>query len=196
MFNEDRKKESAWALFGEFFLSALVMAGILLSIRVFVIQPYVVEGQSMDPTFVNNEYILVEKLSFKLREPKRGEVAIINPDLKMPDLSYIKRIIGLPNERLVIENSHVAIYSQDHPQGMILDEPYLAPSTKTYVKNDSSRKLDVSLGPNEYFVMGDNRANSLDSRTIGVLKQDQLVGRAKFIVFPTAYAGSIPDPSY
>ncbi len=187
---------SLWMAVFDFIKAAAFMGALVLALRLFVVQPYIVQGKSMEPTFKDSEYIVVDKLTYRLRDPHRGEVVILNPDLNMPDLSYIKRVIGLPGERIVIENGKVKIYSAEFPKGWEVDEKYLNSGTKTTIQNSEDRRMDVTLGPDEYFVMGDNRANSLDSRTIGPMSKSHIVGKAKFIVLPVANAGSVPEVKY
>jgi len=175
----------------EFLSSALVMVAVVLGIRAFVIQPFRVDGQSMEPTLENREYILVDKLSFRLRQPKRDDVVIFNPDKSRPELAYVKRVIGLPGDRVVVAGGRVKIYDDQYPSGQVINEPYLAPGTQTLVDNDLSHKLDLTLGPNQYFLLGDNRQHSYDSRALGVVDQSQLVGKAGFIILPVSAAGSV-----
>lgn len=175
----------------EFLSSALVMVAIVLGIRAFVIQPFRVDGQSMEPTLENREYILVDKLSFHLRQPKRDDVVIFNPDKSRPELAYVKRVIGLPGDRVIVAGGRVKIYDDQFPGGKVIDEPYLAPGTATLVDNDPSHKLDITLGPKQYFLLGDNREHSYDSRALGVVDKTQLVGRAGFVILPVSAAGSV-----
>jgi signal peptidase I len=103
----------------------------------------------MEPTLFSGEYIIVDKISYRFTPPKRGDVVVLNPDSKMPDLSYIKRIIGLPGEKVIIENGIVKIVSGDKEE--VLREPYLGHNNKTYT-NTFQDRLVVNLGENEYFV--------------------------------------------
>lgn len=175
----------------DFLSSTLLMVAIVLALRFFVIQPFRVDGASMEPTLADREYILVDKVSYRLHPPKHGDIVIFNPKPDQPDLSYIKRMIGLPGERVVIANGQVTVYNDQHPGGEQLDERYLAKSRETFVQSDPGRKIDVTLGPNEYFVLGDNREHSYDSRSLGAIQQSQLVGRARFIILPVSAAGEL-----
>ena len=149
----------------------LISLAIILPIRYFLIQPFYVKGASMEPTFMDREYLIIDEISFRTRKPERGEVVVFRYPVD-PRQYFIKRIIGLPGETVSIVNDSITIKNADHPDGVKLDESsYLSPSVMTY--GDKS----VKLGPDEYFVMGDNRTSSLDSRIFGPLKSSFIVGR-------------------
>lgn len=157
--------------------SAALSLIIILPIRFFIIQPFFVKGQSMEPNFHENDYLIVDELSFKLREPQRGEVVVLRSPFDK-NYFFIKRIIGLPNETISVKNGEVWIYSEDYPQGKILDEAYLENNEIT----DGS--LEVKIGPDQYFVMGDNRRYSYDSRRWGLLNENDLIGRVWLRLWP------------
>ena len=164
--------------FGKIFFVILFFVIIL---RYFLIQPYIVDGESMMPYFVNNEYVLAEKISYTVGELQRGEVVVFKYP-RDPSFSYIKRVIGLPNETVVIENNQVIIINDANPEGFTLDESYLKDGveTKTYEKERFERKLY----DNEYFVMGDNRSHSSDSREWGTLPKNNIMGRVWLTLAP------------
>lgn len=144
-------------------------------LRLFVIDPFLVHGSSMEPTFKEGNYVIVDKLTYKMREPKRGDVIIF--DAPTNDNRYfIKRVIGLPGERIVVDGSTVQIFNSQFPDGFIINEPYV-----TY---ESARISDITLRPDEYFVMGDNREASSDSRIWGPLKKEAITGRALIRLLP------------
>ncbi len=158
-----------------FWTKIVVFMLIVIGLRLFVIDPFLVNGSSMEPTFDNSDYVIVDKLSYGLRMPKRGEVIVF--DAPTNDGRYfIKRIIGLPGERILVNGSSVTIFNAEHPEGFIADE--------TYVKFPSNRKADRTLAVDEYFVMGDNREVSSDSRIWGALKRDAIEGRALIRLLP------------
>lgn len=169
-----------------YFLWDLLKTGIVVfviafSIRYFLIQPFVVEGSSMMPNFVDTEYLLAEKLTFSLEQPLRGDVAIFKYP-KNPSVNFIKRIIGLPGETVTIENSTVKIINNDHPDGFVLNEKsYLPAGAQTLT---GEKVFSATLQDNEYFVMGDNREHSSDSREWGILPKGNIIGRAWLIVKP------------
>lgn len=149
--------------------------------QIFIIQPFIVDGGSMLPTFHNKEFLLVDKLSYRIGVPHRGDVAIfklyeggVNPYIGK---YLIKRIIGLPGERVVVQNGETIIYNKENPQGFKLDESYV-----TY--KDLNKNVDVSLDNNHYFMMGDNRAQSYDSRDWGPLNKADMKGQVLFRVYP------------
>ncbi len=155
--------------------TGLVVFIIAFILRYFVIQPYIVDGQSMMPNYENNEYLLAEKTSYMFGQPKRGDVVVFRYP-KNPSLNYIKRIIGLPGETVSIKNNTVTIINIDNPNGLTLKEDYLPKTTKTEI--GSGQTLTKKLNENEYFVMGDNREGSSDSREWGALPRANIAGRS------------------
>lgn len=165
----------------QFVLLALI---IVLPIRWFIAQPFIVSGASMESTFHNNEYLIVDQLTYHLREPERGEVII----LRFPNdhsKFFIKRIIGLPGETVEIEGSRVTIKNDEDTDGFVLSEPYIASMTGP---NHQIKKL----GADEYFVMGDNRDHSSDSRAWGALKREEIIGRAWIRLLPPNRLSFLP----
>lgn len=165
----------------------IIALAIVIPIRYFLFQPFLVKGQSMEPNFEDGDYLIVDEISYRLRDPQRGEVIVF----KSPqDLSqrFIKRIIGLPGETIEIKNGKVKIF-QDN-QSQILDEKYL--SFSVYTSGD----IRVVLGENEYFVLGDNRDFSFDSRRFGPLSAKKIIGRVFLRAWPFATFSKIEVPSY
>ena len=170
----------------EFAKIILVSLAIVLPIRFFVAQPFIVRGASMEPTFQDGEYLIIDELSYFLRAPEREEVIVFRYP-EDPSLFFIKRIIGLPGETVVIQNGKVAIQNEEHPNGVLLEEPYLPPLLETA---PNARR---SLGAGEYFVLGDNRRESSDSRQWGVLSERFLVGRTLVRLWPFGEAGVVTN---
>lgn len=166
-----KEKSFLWELI-EFAAIALF---IVVPFRYFIAQPFVVNGASMDPTFENGQYLIVDQLSYRFEEPERGSVIIFRYP-KDPSKFFIKRVIGLPGETVRITNGTVAIINNEHPDGFILEEDYIK-----YKKSDTSEK---KLSETEYFVMGDNRYGSADSRSWGPLPKEDIVGRPLLRLFP------------
>lgn len=167
----------------------VIALAIIIPIRTFVLQPFYVKGASMEPTFRDNEYLIIDELSYRLHEPKRGDVVV----LRNPTLGefLIKRLIGLPGERLVVNDGFIVVYSTQYPDGMRLDESsYLSSSVTTF------GNLDVTLGEKQYFVMGDNRAASLDSRSFGPIPRKDIVGRTAVRAWPISRAGTFSTPEF
>jgi len=154
----------------------LIALVIVIPIRIFVAQPFIVSGTSMDPTFTNTDYLIVDQLSYRFNEPQRLDVVIFRYP-KDPKRFFIKRIVGLPGETVTINAGAVTI---DSPElgPFDLEEPYV-----THVKIDSN---NLTLGEDEYYVLGDNRASSLDSRVWGALEKDYILGKAYLRLFPTS----------
>ncbi|MEK7626993.1 MAG: signal peptidase I [Patescibacteria group bacterium] len=147
---------------------------IIVPIRYFVVQPFFVKGASMEPNFNDGEYIIIDEISYNFKEPKRGEIIVF----KYPnDISqyYIKRIIGLPGENIKINNKKVFLVSNG--KEMEIRENYLGDII-------TNADTNVKLGANEYFVMGDNRTKSFDSRQWGPLLKKYIIGKVWIRVFP------------
>lgn len=156
---------------------------IVVPIRVFIAQPFVVEGLSMYPTFGDKDYLIVDEISYRLGEPERGDVVIFRYPGN-PSIFYVKRIIGLPGETVRIERGNVAITRADGT-ALSFEEPYVVAEDATYT-------LTSTLGADQYFVMGDNRPKSSDSRVWGPLPKEDIIGRAYLRVFPFDRAGFSP----
>ena len=165
----------------------LISAAVVLPIRYFIAQPFVVRGASMEPNFSDREYLVIDEVSYYFREPERGETIVFRYP-RDPRQFFIKRIIGLPEERVDIKNGRVVIFSPAYPDGFTLQEQYLDPPDRM-----TGPDADINLGRAEYFVMGDNRDFSSDSRLWGALNQDLVVGRAVFRAWPFAKFGPVAD---
>jgi signal peptidase I len=168
--NEPRRSSFAEYLLATFdFIKTVVVVIILaLIIRLFIIQPFIVEGQSMEPSFKNNDYLITEKITYKFRAPERGEVIIFHPPGN-PSVNYIKRVVGLPGDTITIQDGSVYI------NGKQILEPYLNSNKET--KSSSSEKYTLTLKENEYYVLGDNRTQSRDSRELGPIPSANIVSR-------------------
>ncbi|MBI2475985.1 MAG: signal peptidase I [Candidatus Taylorbacteria bacterium] len=167
----DPKQESWW----DIVKFALITAAIVLPIRFFIAQPFMVSGPSMEPTFSNHDYLIVDEISYRFEKPKRGEVIIFNrPEEKK---YLIKRIIGLPGETLELEGDTITVKNAERPEGFTLDQTFV-------VNKKSEPKLTVILDNEHYFVLGDNRSVSYDSRGWGPLDAKNIVGRALLRLYP------------
>lgn len=162
---------------------ALIALLIVLPIRIFIAQPFIVSGASMQDTFHNSEYLIVDQLTYRFHQPERGDVVIFRYP-RDPSKFFIKRIIGLPGDTISIENGTVRIQNETHPDGFVLDEPYTSSETSSYGAQ--------TLGTDEYFVMGDNRDASSDSRVWGTLDEGSIIGRAFLRLFPLDRAAVFP----
>jgi len=159
----------------KFFILAVV---VVMPIRFFVAQPFIVQGHSMDKTFATGEYLIVDEISYRFNKPERGDVIVLHYP-RNTNIFFIKRIIGLPGETLTIKNGKVSISEKENSTPLVLDEPYV-----TFLKTDGTDDEVVVLGEGEYFVMGDNRASSSDSREWGILPENLIVGKTFLRLFP------------
>ena len=148
-----------------------VSLAIIIPVRYFLIQPFYVEGASMEPSFYDHEYLIIDELSYRFSEPARGDIIVFKYP-KDPTLFFIKRVVGLPGEKVEVRDGYVFVYSLDGTKKYLLDElNYLPENTKT--QGDRA----WTLGAEEYYVLGDNREHSLDSRSFGPVKREFVVGR-------------------
>lgn len=154
----------------------VISLAIILPVRYFLVQPFFVIGASMEPNFQSGDYLIIDELSYQLRQPERGEVVVFKYPLN-PKEYYIKRIIGAPGETVIVKNGKITIKNEKNPEGFLLDE-------SMYINEYTSHDTERTLGGNEYFVLGDNRDASSDSRTWGSVPENLIVGRAWVRVFP------------
>lgn len=167
-------------------LYTVIALGLALFIRFFIAAPYLVDGASMEPTFYNAHYLVVDRVSYELGDPARGDVMVFDLP-ENPSKSLIKRAIGLPGETVILKTDSITIQNAEHPEGFVLDEPYLDPINRTGIV-----ELKVTLGEDEYFVLGDNRRVSSDSRVWGTLPRENIVGRVFLRLFPFNTIGVFP----
>ncbi len=157
---------------------------IVVPIRLFIAQPFIVSGASMEDTFHDGQYLIVDQISYYLHSPERGDVVVFRYP-RDPSKYFIKRVIGVPGDTVTIEGATVSIANNDHVAGIVLDEPYV----------DAMKPgptVIQELGEREYFVMGDNRDQSSDSRVWGVLQQENIIGRAFLRLFPPSTIDIMP----
>ena len=176
-------RESSENFFTELLKFVLIAAAIVFPIRLFIAQPFIVSGASMDPTFHNGQYLIVDELSYRLQNPARGDVIIFRYP-KNPKEFFIKRIIGLPTETVSIDGNAITVTKADGSK-ISLSEPYV-------VNHGNGSTQSYPLRAGEYFVMGDNRPESSDSRVWGVLPRDNIVGRAFVRLLPFDLIGFFP----
>ena len=170
------------------FIKIIVIALIIvLPIRYFIFQPFIVKGDSMVPNFHSGDYLIVDEISYRFVNPQRGDVVVLKYPLDMTQ-RFIKRIIGLPGETVDINHGKVTI-AHDGKE-VVVDETYLPKDLVT------DGNIHVTLGQDQYFVMGDNRQFSYDSRRWGLLPRGDIIGRALFRIFPVTSMSYIHEPSY
>ncbi len=155
----------------------LIALLIVIPIRVFVIQPFIVYGSSMEPNFYSRDYLIIDEISYRFRSPLRYEVIVFKAP-NQPSHYYIKRIIGLPNEKIEIKDNKIVI-TDVKGETFELEEKYLKGENV-----NTSGSLSLELGSNQYFVLGDNRSASYDSRNWGPLNKDLIIGRVWLRLWP------------
>ena len=166
---------------------------IIITIRYFLIQPFYVKGASMEPNFYDHEYLIIDEISYRFKDPGRGDIVVFRYPVN-PQEYFIKRIVALPGEKVQIKDGKVYIYDDNYTglDGTVLDELYLGDGVKTYSLSDET----VSLGEDEYFVLGDNRNSSKDSRSFGAVNQSFITGKVLLRGWPFDRINLFQTPEY
>lgn len=172
--SKEKEKGNFWKELGKLIILALV---VVVPFRLYIAQPFIVDGASMEPTFHTGNYLIVDEITYRFREPERGSVLVFKYP-KDPDKHFIKRVIGLPGELVSIQDGVVTITSNKYPSGLVLEEPY--------IEFEKKESLKYTLGRGEYFVMGDNRLASADSRIWGAVPKTNIIGRPILRFYPPA----------
>jgi signal peptidase I len=176
-----------------FFLDILEVVVFAIAIFLFmyllVLQPHKIKGSSMEPNFPNGEYLLTDKVTYRFKDPKRGDVVVFQAPLSESD-EFIKRIIALPNERISVREGKVFI------NGLLLRETYLSDTVKTDPGSFLSDAKEVLIPEDHYVVFGDNRVASSDSRIWGFVHKDRITGRAWVVYWPPQSTGLIEAVYY
>jgi signal peptidase I len=205
-FTREDQKNIAWQI-------AKTIGGLLLAlviIRFYIFQPFTITGSSMEPSFYDEEYIIVDELSYSFGSPKRGDVVVFrHPEpacnehietsyihrvfIQGPCSNYIKRVIGVPGDTLSIKDGKISVSNEEWPNGKLLTESYVLGSNIPTLGNQT-----VNLGEDEYYVLGDNRGPnaSSDSREWGALPESHIVGKAFVILLPTDSFDFVERPEY
>lgn len=181
-------KRAVIALF-DFLQSIVVMLAVMVMIYLFVMSPQEIDGASMEPNFHDGEYILTNKIEYKLNVPQRGDVVIFKSPIN-PQRDYIKRIVALPGERIRL--SHNTIYINDQP----LHEPYIPENIYTVQGSYLKDNNEIVIPQDKYFVLGDNRQHSSDSREFGPIEKTEFIGKAYLRYWPFTRFGILPRPEY
>jgi len=164
----------------------LIAIAIVIPIRMYVAQPFIVSGASMDPTFTSGQYLIVDQLTYHFQDPKRDDVVIFRYPLN-PETFFIKRIIGLPGETVTLKSGKITVVNKEHPEGIEIDDSHITESRRTAGDN-----FTITLRDTEYFVMGDNRRESSDSRVWGPLERKYIVGRPLIRLYPPTKLALFP----
>jgi len=178
----------------DIFETLVIALSIFLIVYLFLMQPHQVNGQSMIPNFESGDYVLTDKISYRLGEPQRGDVVVFHAPSSAhcpqgTGCDFIKRVVGLPGELIEIKNSQIFVNSESLGEVYVPDE--FQTEAGSFTKNKS-----VSLGDNQYFVVGDNRPHSSDSRVWGPIDKSMIVGKAFFRYWPPETMGVIESIRY
>jgi signal peptidase I len=168
-----------------------ISLAIIIPIRYYVIQPFYVKGASMEPTFYDHEYLIIDEISYRFNQPQRGDIVVFKYP-RDPKEYFIKRIIGLPGEKITFKDGSVFIYNNEHPEGFVLPEEYLSSDLQTLASNDET----INLSRDEFYVLGDNRNASKDSRSFGPVNKSFLIGKVLFRGFPFNRVTIFHAPQY
>jgi signal peptidase I len=186
---QDKQKDTFLSFIWEIVKIVVISLVIVIPIRYFLIQPFFVKGQSMEPNFDDGQYLIVDEISYRLHQPERGDVIVFKYP-NDPSQYYIKRIIGLPGETVEVVGGGIIVYNDQYPHGLVLDEEKYLDAVKTM------GDMKITLESGQYFVLGDNRSASSDSRRWGPLDKGFIVGRVWVRVWPFDKANVFATPNY
>lgn len=176
---EEGSEQPLKTFFIELLKVLIIGAFAVVAIRYFIFKPFVVKGTSMEPNFHESEYLIIDELTYRVHPPSRGDIIVLRYNGGAQSEFFLKRVVGLPGERVIVVGGRVKIVSATHPSGMLLDEEkYLSQNVVT------TGDIDITLGSDEYYVLGDNRPASLDSRRIGPIHAQDIVGRVLLRGYP------------
>jgi signal peptidase I len=167
----------------------VVSLAIVIPIRYFLVQPFYVKGASMETNFYDNEYLIIDEISYRVREPRRGDIVVFRYP-NDPSQYFIKRVIGIPGETVEVKDGRVRIYKNGSVVGYYLNESQYLSGVQTI----ADKKFN--MGEKEYFVLGDNRLASLDSRVFGPIQEKAIVGRVWLRGWPITKFSVFRAPEY
>ena len=167
--------------------TVVFVGSLFIVVYLFILQPNQIKGASMEPTFYNGNYIFTSKITYRIRQPHRGDVVVFHSP-KNHDIEFIKRVIGLPGDTILIENNE--IYVND----VLIPEKYIAAKTTLVPGSFAQDGTPIQVPAGQYFVMGDNRPRSSDSREFGTIPLNSIVGHVFYRYFPTDKIGPIINP--
>ncbi|MFA6410803.1 MAG: signal peptidase I [Candidatus Buchananbacteria bacterium] len=166
----------------EVFKVVVISLAIIVPVRYFLIKPFYVKGASMEPNFYDHEYLIINEISYRFGEPVRGDIVVFRYPFD-PSQYFIKRVIGLPGEKIKVADGQVFVFNSKYPAGQLIEENYLTEGTQTL------GDVQVQLKENEYYLLGDNRLHSLDSRAFGPVKREYIVGKTLWRGWPVNRVG-------
>lgn len=185
------ERKAKWQAISEFFWEmvrvAIISLAIILPVRYFLVQPFYVKGASMEPNFHDHEYLIIDEISYRFNEPQRGDIVVFKYP-KDPKQYFIKRVIGLPGEKVKIQDGNIYV------NGVKLEETYLPDNLETLLPLRGYG--DIELASDEFFLLGDNRNQSLDSRVFGPVKREFIVGRTWIRGWPFNKITIFSTPDY
>ncbi len=177
------------AYLAELIQVVLISLAVIIPIRYFLVQPFYVKGASMEPSFYDKEYLIIDEVSYRFKEPERGDIVVFRYPLD-PSQFFIKRVVGLPGERVRISGGQVTVFNSQYPQGKALDETdYL---NRVFTAGEKT----VTLRDDEFYLLGDNRSASMDSRVFGPVKRKLIIGRVWLRGWPIDRVMSFSAPDY
>lgn len=180
---------SIWYFFWDFLKVFLIALAVIIPVRFYLFQPFIVTGQSMQPNFHDGEYLIIDEISYRFHAPKRGDVVVIQSPQDNSQF-FIKRLVGLPKETVEIADGKVRIVNEQNPNGFVLTEDYLPGTVATYGNNQ------VTLSADQYYYLGDNRMASSDARVFGPVNSKAIVGRVLIRAFPLNKFQVFSTPQY
>jgi signal peptidase I len=183
------KQKMALGFLFELIQVAAISLAIIIPVRYFLVQPFYVKGASMEPNFFDHEYLIIDELSYRLRDPVRGDIVVFRYP-KDPTQFFIKRVIGSPGETVEIVGGQIKIFNDQNPNGFVLTE------TEYLDQEFTATTRTVTLKSGEYFVLGDNRIASLDSRYFGAIHRYDIVGRVWLRGWPLDRWKVFENPRY
>jgi len=167
--------------------TVVFVGSLFIVVYLFILQPNQIKGASMEPTFFNGYYIFTSKITYKMRKPHRGDIVVFHSP-KNQDIEFIKRIIGLPGDTILIENNEIYI------NGILIPEKYISAKTTLIPGSFAQEGVPIQVPDGQVFVMGDNRPRSSDSREFGTIPKKSIVGHVFYRYFPTEKIGPINNP--
>ncbi|HEY0221190.1 MAG TPA: signal peptidase I [Candidatus Paceibacterota bacterium] len=179
----EKKKSRVKDIVKEIIIFFLIVFGVVLPFRIYIAEPYLVDVKSMNPTFETADYLIVDKFSYRKKSPERNTVIVFKYP-NQPSKNFIKRIIGLPGETVVMKEDTIKIINSENPDGFEIDQ--------SYVTHKMPGNFTKTLAGDEYFVMGDNRPESFDSRSWGPLKKEFILGKPVLRLWPISKIGILP----